>query len=399
MSRIPLPLAAGLVLALCLVAAPVKARQAAAPFVVDMTCFPEPPEEGEDFGIGPPPPCLLPDGIAGDFISPAPAGTATFVAKDDGTTLVKIDLDGLAPGLVITAWVSYYFPPGPTPDPIFDPIGDGLPPVAGVSAPLAPTTAPFSEGLGREPNLFTYIDEDAATLRVRLDWNPLAAGEGTLRNDMLFTHQADAPDGSGAEQPLCCPEGFPAPSSQPVGSSLLRVFDPATGYQLLDADGRPELLRSPVPVAFLAIVIHHDRQTHGINPGIPVLPMPGLSADTGDHFLLGMFDLRAFHEVAPEARVMADPARTPDGVVFSDVYPNPFNPQARFTLTLSEAQPVRVEVFDVLGRSVGLLHDGPLGARQPYRFTFDGGHLASGRYLIRATGRAFVATQAVTLLK
>ena len=125
------------------------------------------------------------------------------------------------------------------------------------------------------------------TLQVTLDYNPLEAGQGPLRNTLVVIDQVDAPAGSGAEQGTCC-----GGLVQAVGSSYLRRFDPVTGFQLLDDDGRPELLRSPVPVAFMLLVIHIDGTTHGINPGLPIFPFPGVPFTVGDHFVLGIFDLQ-----------------------------------------------------------------------------------------------------------
>jgi hypothetical protein len=48
---------------------------------IDMTCFPPPPEEGEEPGIGSPPPCALPDGVDSKFISPNPSGQARLEVK------------------------------------------------------------------------------------------------------------------------------------------------------------------------------------------------------------------------------------------------------------------------------------------------------------------------------
>ncbi len=272
---------------------------------VDMTCYPPPPPEGEEPGIGPPPPCLLPVGLDPKFISPDPSGLAHIVVRDDDSATFTIDLDGLAPGLVVTAWVSYFFPPGAGPDPIFDPVEDPDDPtevsraVAAVSAPLAATSAGFSAGLGTDPNCFLYSNDSQARLKVNLDYNPLKAGQGPLRNGLVDVLQEDAWEGSGAEQGNCCPDGWPDPvldaKPQPIGSSYLRIFDPVTGFPVLTADGWQELLRSPVPVAFIAIVAHTDETTHGINPGIPIFPIPGVSASVGDHFLLGLFDLRDLH--------------------------------------------------------------------------------------------------------
>ena len=87
------------------------------------------------------------------------------------------------------------------------------------------------------------------------------------------------------------------------------------------------------------------------------------------------------------------------GFLLTDIYPNPFNPQAQFTLTVAETQPVQIELFDVMGRSLGLLHQGELAAGAPRQFTIDGGGLPSGLYLLRAQGPYFSATRQVMLVK
>jgi hypothetical protein len=256
---------------------------------IEMTCFP-PPSSGE-LGIGPPPPCVVPSGLDPRFISPNPSGHARLTATPNGRTKVRIDLDGLAPDLVITAWLAYYFPPNP---PAGHPVFAGMPPVAGVAVPLAPTDAAFTEGLGWEPNQF-LVRGDRGRLNVALDYNPLKAGEGPLRNELVQTHQAAAATGTGAHQPNCCPNALPNPRPQPIGASFLRKFDQATGLPVLGPDGRPELLRSPIPAVVIAIVVHIDNTTHGISAGIPIPPSPMASASNGDHYTLGLFDLRAFH--------------------------------------------------------------------------------------------------------
>lgn len=83
----------------------------------------------------------------------------------------------------------------------------------------------------------------------------------------------------------------------------------------------------------------------------------------------------------------------------SEVYPNPFNPTTQFTLALAESQDVRLAVYDVLGRRVALLHDGPLAGDSVHEFTLDAAGLASGAYVLRAESQAFTATRSITLLK
>lgn len=83
----------------------------------------------------------------------------------------------------------------------------------------------------------------------------------------------------------------------------------------------------------------------------------------------------------------------------SDAYPNPFNPQAQFSLVVPTEQNVRVELFDALGRSVSLLYDGVIEADTPMRFVVRGDDLPSGTYLYRATGETFSDAKQVALAK
>ncbi|MEM8560492.1 MAG: M36 family metallopeptidase, partial [Bacteroidota bacterium] len=83
----------------------------------------------------------------------------------------------------------------------------------------------------------------------------------------------------------------------------------------------------------------------------------------------------------------------------SAVYPNPFNPQASFTLQVAAAQDVTVAVYDMLGRRVSVLHDGALAAGSVHRFAVDGQGFASGTYVLRVQGERFAETRRLTLVK
>ncbi|MGE5313698.1 MAG: T9SS type A sorting domain-containing protein [Acidobacteriota bacterium] len=60
-------------------------------------------------------------------------------------------------------------------------------------------------------------------------------------------------------------------------------------------------------------------------------------------------------------------------------YPNPFNPSTTIGFALASCQYVRLRVYDVLGRAVGVLEEGVLDAGT-YRFTYDASELPSGIY-------------------
>ncbi len=79
-------------------------------------------------------------------------------------------------------------------------------------------------------------------------------------------------------------------------------------------------------------------------------------------------------------------------------YPNPFNPVTTITYRIGEPGDVRLEVFDLLGRRVGLLVDQPHTAGA-YRVSFDASGLASGVYLYRIEAGASSTVRRMVLLR
>ena len=89
----------------------------------------------------------------------------------------------------------------------------------------------------------------------------------------------------------------------------------------------------------------------------------------------------------------------PEPYRLTAAYPNPFNPRTSFELIVRRSQRVTVSVFDMLGRRVATLFDGPMAANEVRSFSFEGAGLPSGLYLYRAEGETFSATRRMTLLK
>lgn len=83
----------------------------------------------------------------------------------------------------------------------------------------------------------------------------------------------------------------------------------------------------------------------------------------------------------------------------SAAYPNPLRSSARISLEVAEAQEVRVVLYDALGREVARLHEGALAAGAERVLEIDASGLASGVYVVRATGEAFTATQRLTVVR
>lgn len=113
-------------------------------------------------------------------------------------------------------------------------------------------------------------------------------------------------------------------------------------------------------------------------------------------FRLRQVDFDGVFAYGPTVRVAVD---LPGAYRLSTPYPNPFNPETRFTLAVSRSQRVNVAVYDVLGRRVATLFDGVLAPGAPQPLRFDAAHLPGGLYLIHASGEHFTATRPVTLLK
>jgi len=123
---------------------------------------------------------------------------------------------------------------------------------------------------------------------------------------------------------------------------------------------------------------------------VDALP-PGLH-----RFRLRQLDFDGSFVVSPEVEAWVELAET---FVLSAAYPNPFTRRTSFTLAVREVQPVRVAVYDMLGRRMELLHDGILEPSRIYSFTIDGAGWASGTYLYRIIGTTFSSSYMIVLVR
>lgn len=79
-------------------------------------------------------------------------------------------------------------------------------------------------------------------------------------------------------------------------------------------------------------------------------------------------------------------------------FPNPFNPQTKIEVDLSEDSKISLEVFDLLGRKVGQIAGGRYSSGR-HIFAFDANGLSSGVYLYKLTSGYRSETRSMTLLK
>jgi len=87
-----------------------------------------------------------------------------------------------------------------------------------------------------------------------------------------------------------------------------------------------------------------------------------------------------------------EPGAAARAFVLGAPYPNPFTETATLTYTLDRPGPVRLELFDALGRRVAVIEDEerPAGT---YRVRFNGDALPPGLYVVRLTSGDRVATR------
>ncbi len=88
----------------------------------------------------------------------------------------------------------------------------------------------------------------------------------------------------------------------------------------------------------------------------------------------------------------------PDRCYLAAAYPNPFNSTARIEFGLPEESEVRIEVFDISGRSISTLIDGRKTAGI-HDVEWNGENTASGLYLIRMKTDGFRSVRKVMMLR
>ncbi|HOX24333.1 MAG TPA: choice-of-anchor D domain-containing protein [Candidatus Krumholzibacteria bacterium] len=104
------------------------------------------------------------------------------------------------------------------------------------------------------------------------------------------------------------------------------------------------------------------------------------------------------------ARFSADPAaEIPGATRLLPVYPNPFNPGTNISFELARSGPVRLCVFDLVGRFVATIYEGNLAAG-PHVERWEGRDeqgrpLASGSYYLRLEADGITTMETMTLLR
>lgn len=101
-----------------------------------------------------------------------------------------------------------------------------------------------------------------------------------------------------------------------------------------------------------------------------------------------------------QRRIITDVERSdlPLTTVLHQNYPNPFNPTTTIRFELTENSPVRLSVYDVLGREMMTIANGQY-ASGTHSVSFDAGNLASGIYIYRLETSGTALTRKMSLVK
>jgi hypothetical protein len=119
--------------------------------------------------------------------------------------------------------------------------------------------------------------------------------------------------------------------------------------------------------------------------------------EAGTHqFRLKQMDLDGSSSLSAVRTVTVSMDRS---LVFEPIAPNPVTGTASFSFATREAQPVTVEVYNVLGQRVATLFNGRLSGGQMKSVQIDAGDLVSGTYFVRVKGASVNETRRMTVVK
>ncbi len=82
----------------------------------------------------------------------------------------------------------------------------------------------------------------------------------------------------------------------------------------------------------------------------------------------------------------------------SSAHPSPTSLTATLTAEMAQPGPLSVRVYDLLGREIAVLTDGPASSG-PHRLTFDVSALPSGVYVVVMIADGMRATQRVVVAR
>jgi hypothetical protein len=99
------------------------------------------------------------------------------------------------------------------------------------------------------------------------------------------------------------------------------------------------------------------------------------------------------------SKLISVTVRLNEAFKLSPVAPHPVTGSGKATLQVRRTQPVKVELFDMLGRRVRSVFKGTVSASTPLVLPVEAGSLQSGVYFLRVQGDKFTTSQRVTVVR
>jgi len=258
---------------------------------------------------------LQPNGIpAGTLFGHSGQAGVIHISVEEGQTTLQFSLTGLTPNAVHSVWLildSGANPCGGTGQPAClapftscngpacvakDP-ARGTPVNVFGFTPAAADDAGFTGGMALDPNGFVTDANGNAEFKIKLNYDIFqpAVAPTVLRPGVTqgLAVGFDGFPGTTCSSSLFTPGITPLFPAR-IGSGYARVYNTATAanlpavspsYQLLDANGKPQLVRAGVRA--FELIEHFDRLTHGHVPGFHVANPAASSCGDFDNRLFG----------------------------------------------------------------------------------------------------------------
>jgi hypothetical protein len=155
------------------------------------------------------------------------------------------------------------------------------------------------------------------------------------------------------------------------------VFGGHIGDTYLNTDSSWQLIET------MWVFIFADSLTPG-DTSCMIASWPGISAEAGCIIMSSAQDIKE-----------NTPSRS---IEVMNIYPNPFNAKTMLEYTLSEPSDVTIQIYDLTGRQIEMLHDGfELAGR--HSIIWNTSDRSSGIYFCRISAGGYSETQRMVLLK
>jgi hypothetical protein len=227
----------------------------------------------------------------------------------------------------------------------------------------------------------------------------------TSRSAVTPMPPVTTPSPAEARDRVLASAGAAIPSRDTIDRRLVRDVLQGTGHSIATTAEQPEGAWPPLGSLPAPVDDDHDGMpnawelANGLNPSNPD---DRNGTGTGGYTNLEVYLNTLTGEIV--TGVGAPPASVPAAFLLEQNYPNPFNPTTTILYAVpggvgvSRVTGMSLRVFDVLGRLVATLADGPV-APGTHAVTFDGSGLASGVYFYRLQAGEFVATRRMFVIR